>query len=78
MSKTWVITECPIDSEFKTGVPDKQHTLPFRLLDDDKVCYFKGMMKPTRSEGIFKPLDRFSGWGCTILEVRKEGKWQVV
>lgn len=60
------------------GCPDwmlsRHDLLPFRLLDDDGVIYYEGMMVPLEehddySDG-FEPLDDFGGpnAGCTNLE----------
>jgi len=78
-TKNWTITEAPIDDIFKTSMALGEHTLPFRLLDDDGVVYFLGYMKPTQSEALFHPLDVVGeSYGCTSIEIRENGKWEVV
>jgi hypothetical protein len=80
-TKNWTITEAPIDDDnmFKTSVAPQEHTLPFRLLDDDGVVYFLGYMRPTQSEALFRPLDIVGdSYGCTSIEIMENGKWEVV
>jgi len=78
-TKNWTITEAPIDYTFKLSVASKEHTLLFRLLDDDGVVYFLGYMKPTQTEALFHPLDVVGdSYGCTSIEIMENGKWEVV
>jgi len=46
----------------------------FRLLDDDRNVYFRGVCTPNVD---FEPLDEYGmpDSGCTIIEFREGGRW---
>lgn len=59
--------------------PLPDHTLSFRLKDDDGEVYFEGKMIKTDDERLFEPLDRLgSGYGCTSIEIRTKKGWEIV
>lgn len=55
--------------------------ISFRLLDDDGNVYFKGWTTDLNEEAdkAFAPLDEVGdGYGCTSLEYRENGEWEVL
>lgn len=48
----------------------------FRMKDDDGEVYFYGV---TNNSSSFDPLDDFgSAFGCTSIEYKENGKWEVL
>jgi hypothetical protein len=78
MTMSYTITKCFIDDEYKVKEPKENQTLKFRLYDDDDELYFEGVMTPTKSESLFRPLDAFMGWGCTSIKIKSGNTWELV
>jgi len=77
MAKTYAITKDLIDDGQNVDkvVPD-EFTMKFGLYDDDHELYFEGLMKPTKSEAIFAPLDGIgASYGCTYMKAMINGRW---
>jgi len=77
----WTITKDIIENGFHTGVknmPTDEEVKPaikFKLLDDDNITYFKGLM----SDYNFAPLDNFGiHYGCTTLQYFENGEWKTL
>jgi len=60
-----------------------EHSIPFRLFDDDGILYFSGMMsfKLHYSHRVLDPLDyAMPAWGCTEMRVMapETDTWETV
>lgn len=63
--------------------PPSEHSVQFRLYDDDDALYFSGCMSPRLydSKEIFMPLDDTRNkWGCTRLDCLnpRNQKWEQI
>ena len=59
-----------------------EHSIEFRLFDDDGILYFTGRMSPGLydSQHVLLPLDDAQSWGCTRLDCKnpKNGNWETI
>ena len=88
----WKLTENKIEEtgklyrshDFNEEVFNGQPSTKFRLLDDDKEVYFVGLILDSALNGCeeeaFAPLDSplGTGFGCTEMQYRKDGKWETL
>ncbi len=64
-----------------SDIPDP---VAFRLLDDDGVVYFTGLLEQKAFENApdyeaFEPLDTYgTAYGCTELQYKQNGHWQTL
>lgn len=80
--KYFTLTYNHLDNEPMRFAPS-DHTVEFRLYDDDDLLYFSGKMsmKLYDSHRVLEPLDYADfHWGCTRLDCLnpKTGEWEQI